>query len=126
VAGRFHLAQLANTALTQLRRRVTLTQRGRRGRKGNREWELRNRLTRSGAWMHARHLDPMVDDLRSLPKKIGLPILAAWNAKEDLMDLLELHGTHRTGSRSETISLVHECPLQTVSDHAIGHARGTT
>src|SRR5258708_37971959 len=44
--------------------------------------------------MHARHLDPMVDDLRSLPKKIGLPILAAWNAKEDLMDLLELHGTH--------------------------------
>ena len=24
--------------------------------------------------MHARHLDPMVDDPRSLPKKIGLPI----------------------------------------------------
>jgi len=94
VVDRFHLAQLANTALPELRRRVTLQQRGRRGRKGNREWELRNRLTRSGARMHARHLDPMVDDLRSLPKKIGLPILAAWNAKEDLMDLLELHGTH--------------------------------
>jgi transposase len=93
VVDRFHLAQLANTALTEVRRRVTLQQRGRRGRKGNREWELRNRLTRSGARMHARHLDAMVDDLRSLPKKIGAPILAAWNAKEDLMDLLELHGT---------------------------------
>jgi transposase len=91
---RFHLAQLANTALTELRRRVTLTQPGRRGRKGNREWELRNRLTRSGAWMHARHLDPMIDDLRALPKTIGRPVLAAWNVKEDLMDLLELHGTH--------------------------------
>jgi hypothetical protein len=44
--------------------------------------------------MHAGHLDPMVDDLRCLPKKIGAPILAAWNAKEDLMDLLDLHGTH--------------------------------
>ena len=93
VVDRFHLAQLANTALTEVRRRVTLQQRGRRGRKGNREWELRNRLTRSGARMHARHLDPMVDDLRSLPKKIGRPILAAWNAKEDLLDLLALHGT---------------------------------
>jgi hypothetical protein len=103
VAGRFHLAQLANTALTELRRRVTLQQRGRRGRKGNREWELRNRLTRSGARMHARHLDPMVDDLRSLPKKIGLPILAAWNAKEDLMDLLELHGTHPGQGRDQRL-----------------------
>jgi transposase len=94
VVDRFHLAQLANSALTEVRRRVTLQQRGRRGRKGNREWELRSRLTRSGARMHARHLDAMVDDLRSLPKMIGAPILAAWNAKEDLMDLLDLHGTH--------------------------------
>jgi hypothetical protein len=63
-------------------------QRGRRGRKGNREWELRNRLTRPAARIHAKHLDPMVDDLKALPKKIGAPILAAWNAKEDLMGLL--------------------------------------
>ncbi len=44
--------------------------------------------------MHADHLDPMVDDLKALPKKIGLPILAAWNAKEDLMDLLALTRTN--------------------------------
>ena len=43
--------------------------------------------------MHAKHLDPMIDDLKELPKKIGQPILTAWNCKEDLMDLLTLHGT---------------------------------
>lgn len=79
VVDRFHVAQLANTALTEARRRVTLQVRGRRGRKGNREWELRNRLTLSAARMHADHIDPMVEDLRALPKKIGGSILAAWN-----------------------------------------------
>jgi transposase len=94
VVDRFHVAQLANAAVTEVRRRVTVQQRGRRGRKGNREWELRNRLTRSAARMHADHLDPMVADLTALPKPIGEPILAAWNCKEDLMDLLALHGTN--------------------------------
>lgn len=93
VVDRFHVAQLANTALTEVRRRVAVQQRGRRGRKGSREWELRNRLTRSAARMHADHLDPMIEDLEALPKGIGQPILAAWNVKEDLMDLLALHGT---------------------------------
>lgn len=94
VVDRFHVAQLANAALTEIRRRVTVQQRGRQGRKGNREWELRNRLTRAGARMHAKHMDPMIDDLRALPKKIGDPILRAWGCKEDLMDLLALHGTN--------------------------------
>jgi transposase len=52
VVDRFHVAQLANNAVTEVRRRVTVQARGRRGRKGNREWELRNRLTRSAARMH--------------------------------------------------------------------------
>ena len=94
VVDRFHVAQLANAALSEIRRRVTVQQRGRRGRKGNREWELRNRLTRAGSRMHAKHMDPMIDDLRALPKKIGIPILRAWGCKEDLMDLLALHGTN--------------------------------
>jgi transposase len=94
VVDHFHLVQLANQALTEIRRRVTVQVRGRRGRKGNREWELRNRLTRSAARMHAKHLDPMVDDLQALPARIGEPILAAWNAKEDLLDLLALARTH--------------------------------
>lgn len=94
VVDHFHLVQLANRALTEVRRRVTVQVRGRRGRKGNREWELRNRLTRSAARMHATHLDPMIDDLRALPTAIGTPILTAWNAKEDLLDLLALARTH--------------------------------
>lgn len=94
VLDRFHVAQPANAALTEVRRRVTVQQRGRRGRKGNREWELRNRPTRAGARMHAKHLAPMIDDLRALPAKIGAPILKARNVEEDLMDLLALHGTH--------------------------------
>ncbi len=96
VVDLFHVAQLANAAVTEVRRRVTLQTRGRRGRKGNREWELRNRLTRAASEMHAEHLDPMVADLEDLPKQIGAPILVAWNVKEDLRDLLDLHGTNPT------------------------------
>ncbi len=44
--------------------------------------------------MHGEHLDPMVDDLMALPARIGTPILAAWNAKEDLLDLLALARVH--------------------------------
>jgi transposase len=71
-----------------------MTCRGRRGRKGDREWELRNRLTRSATATPARLHDPMVDDLKALPKKISAPILTAWNYKEDLMDPLALTHTH--------------------------------
>ncbi|SDL76896.1 Transposase [Nonomuraea jiangxiensis] len=94
VVDHFHIVQLANQALTEVRRRLTVQVRGRRGRKGNREWELRNRLTRSAARMHGTQLDPMVDDLHALPARLGRPILAAWNAKEDLLDLLALARTH--------------------------------
>lgn len=94
IVDRFHVAQLANQAVKDVRRRVTMQQRARRGRKGDREWELRNRLTRSAARTPARLLDPMVDDLKALPKAIGAPILTAWTCKEDLMDLLALMHTH--------------------------------
>jgi transposase len=60
---------------------------------GNREWELRNRLTRSATRMHGRHLDPMVIDLMKLAR-IGAEVLTAWEAKEDLLDLLTLARTH--------------------------------
>jgi transposase len=94
VVDHFHVVQLANRAVTEVRRRVTLAQRGRRGRKTDREWQLRNRLTRCAARMHADHVDALVDDLNGLPDAIGQPILAAWNAKEDLLDLLATARTH--------------------------------
>jgi transposase len=94
VVDRFHVVQLANKMVSEVRRRVTVKVRGRRGRKGNREWELRNRLTRSAAKTDAALLDPMIDDLKALPREIGEPIIKAWHCKEDLMDLLALTHTH--------------------------------
>ncbi|WP_346533850.1 ISL3 family transposase [Micromonospora sp. DPT] len=93
VVDHFHLMQLANATVTEVRRRVTVQVRGRRGRKGNREWELRNRLTRNAARMRAEHVDDLQAELSALPARIGAPILAAWNAKEDLLDLLALART---------------------------------
>ncbi|MEU5726333.1 transposase [Micromonospora sp. NPDC047738] len=49
VVDHFHVVQLANRAVTEVRDRTTLTQRGRRGRGTDPEWRLRNRLTRSAA-----------------------------------------------------------------------------
>jgi transposase len=94
VVDHFHLVQLANQTLTEVRRRVTLHHRGRRGRKGNREWELRNRLTRSAVRMRSEHVDALLDELPNLPTAIGEPITTAWNAKEDLLDLLATARTH--------------------------------
>jgi transposase len=88
VVDHFHVVQLANRAVTEVRRRMTLTQRGRRGRASDPEWRIRNRLTRSAARMSSRHVDRLADTLEALPTTIGAPILTAWNAKEDLLDLL--------------------------------------
>ncbi|MEH1016866.1 ISL3 family transposase [Micromonospora sp. CPCC 206060] len=94
VVDHFHIVQLANRAVTEVRRRMTATHRSRRGRASDPEWQLRNRLTRSAARMHARHVGRLADTLTNLPARIGAPILAAWNAKEDLLDLLAVARTH--------------------------------
>lgn len=94
VVDHFHVVQLANRAVTEVRRRMTMTHRGRRGRASDPEWQQRNRLTRSAARTRAEHVDKLADTLSHLPAKIGNPILTAWNAKEDLLDLLALARTH--------------------------------
>ncbi|MBE1604794.1 hypothetical protein [Actinopolymorpha pittospori] len=38
--------------------------------------------------MRAEHVDHLVDGLQALLATVGQPVLAAWNAKEDLLDLL--------------------------------------
>ncbi|MGC5008931.1 hypothetical protein [Streptomyces sp. DT203] len=48
----------------------------------------RHRLTRSAARMRGEHVDALLDELSNLPRVIGAPITVAWNAKEDLLDLL--------------------------------------
>ncbi|GIJ29005.1 hypothetical protein Vqi01_41670 [Micromonospora qiuiae] len=44
--------------------------------------------------MRAEHVDRLTDTLSNLPAKIDTPILTAWNAKEDLLDLVALARTH--------------------------------
>ncbi len=102
VVDHFHIVQLANGAVTEVRRRMTMTH---RGRATDPEWQQRNRLTRPAARMRGEHIDKMADTLENLPAKIGAPILATWNAKEDLLDLL---ATARTqGNRETSARLLH-------------------
>lgn len=44
-------------------------------------------------------------ELKGLPPRTGLPILAAWNAKEDLLDLLATARTHP--DRDDMADLLH-------------------
>jgi transposase len=106
VVDHFHITQLANAALTEVRRRVTVQVRGRRGRKGNREWELRNRLTRRADSLSDQQLAELQTDLKLLPKRIREPITAAWNAKEDLLDLLALARTYP--SRGQIVDALYQ------------------
>jgi transposase len=56
--------------------------------------------------MRGEHVDELVDDLNALPTTIASPILAAWNAKEDLLDLL---ATARTNpNREHTAALLYQ------------------
>ena len=79
--------------------------RGRRGRKGDREWDLRNRLTRSAPGCAPSTSTSSAPNSPSYPPRIGVPILAAWNAKEDLLDLLALARTHP--DREHVARLLH-------------------
>ncbi len=63
VLDHFHVVQLANGAVTEVHRRMTLTQRGRRGRASDPEWRIRNRLTRSATRMPGKHVDRPADTL---------------------------------------------------------------
>ncbi|MDY7091214.1 MAG: ISL3 family transposase [Actinomycetota bacterium] len=105
VVDHFHVVQLAHQALNEVRRRVTVQVRGRRGRAGDREWDLRNRLTRSAKRTRAERVDKLCDDISALPHKISVPVLTAWNAKEDLLDLLALART--TPDREHVARLLH-------------------
>jgi transposase len=89
IVDHFHLVQLANTALTEVRRRITFTLRGRRGRKGDGEWDVRNLLLRNHEDLTGRRFAKMWNTLVDLGDP-GYDILAAYIAKEKLRDLLAL------------------------------------
>jgi len=97
IADRFHLVKKANDMVDAVRRRVTLAQRGRRGRKADIEWINRRRLLRGAERLTAVQRDTLFAKL--LAADPGEDIAAAWIAKELLRELLSC--AQRGGLRYE-------------------------
>jgi transposase len=87
VVDHFHVVQLANKMLCEVRRRLTLQHRGRRGRKTDPEWIARNRLTRNWEDLTDEQVTKMWTKLEAAGP-IGTGILTAWIAKEELRAVL--------------------------------------
>jgi transposase len=93
VADHFHVVQLANNVVTEVRRRITWTIRGRRGRTGDGEWDLRRLLMRNLDDLSDKQKTKLFDTLLGLGAS-GVQILSAHIAKEQLRTLLALARTH--------------------------------
>ncbi|WP_261559427.1 transposase [Frankia tisae] len=93
VVDHFHVVQLANDAVAEVRRRVTTVLRGRRGRDSDPEWKIRNLLRRNREDLTDRQLAKLWNTLIDLGEP-GQTILTAWIAKEELRHLLALARTH--------------------------------
>jgi transposase len=89
VVDHFHLVQLANQAITDIRRRITWQLRGRRGRTGDGEWEMRRLLWRNREDLPEHRFARMWNTLVDLGDP-GYDILAGYIAKELLRELLAL------------------------------------
>jgi len=100
VVDHFHVVQLANQVVSEVRRRVTTTLRGRRVRKDDPEYGLRRRLLRNREDLTIEKFTDMWNRLVDLGAA-GEEILAAWIAKEELRTLLALA---RTGTSRHQIS----------------------
>ena len=97
IVDRFHLVKKANDMVDAVRRRVTLAQRGRRGRKADVEWINRRRLLRGAERFSAEQRDTLFAKL--LKADPGEDIAAAGIAKELLRELLSC--AERGGLRYE-------------------------
>jgi transposase len=89
----FHLVQLANRKLAELRRRCTWAMWGRRGRRGDPEYAVRGLLRRNREDLTDDQLSTLTTTLTDLGT-YGRWILAGWRAKEKLRDLLRLTLKH--------------------------------
>jgi transposase len=93
VVDHFHVVKLAGDAVAEVRRRVTTTTRGRRGRDSDPEWKIRNLLRRNRENLTPTAFAKLWNTLIDLGDP-GVTILTAWIAKEELRSLLALAGTH--------------------------------
>lgn len=92
VVAHFHVVKLANDVLAEVRRRVTTTTRGRRGREQRPRMEDPQSAAPQPGGPHPRALAKLWNTLVDLGEP-GLIILASWIAKDELRALLALAGT---------------------------------
>jgi hypothetical protein len=95
VADMFHVAQLCNKMVGDVRRRVTFEHYGRRGRAGDPEYVIKGLLVRGQEKLSKRARHKLLCALADLGDG-GRQIGAAWRAKELVRDLLKL-SPNRTG-----------------------------
>jgi transposase len=89
----FHIVQLAQRHLADLRRRLTWKHHGRRARKGDPVYVVRKLLRRNQEDLTASQLATLKAELTGMGT-YGKQILDAWRAKELLRDLLRLTPRH--------------------------------
>ncbi|MDJ0347665.1 ISL3 family transposase [Streptomyces sp. H10-C2] len=97
----FHIVQLAQRHLADLRRRLTWKQHGRRARKGDAIYTVRKLLRRNKEDLTPEQLTALKGELTQMGT-YGRQIHQAWQAKELLRDLLRLtfKHTHITPDRT--------------------------
>jgi transposase len=93
VADRYHLVQLANDMLTQVRQRVIRETQGRRGSKTDPAWAARRRLLTGHERLRPETFAKMWNSLIDTGDA-GVHILQAYVVKEELRSLLLLAGTN--------------------------------
>ncbi len=91
VADHFHLVALANQAVTEVRRRVTIDTTGKRGTAKDPIWAKRNRLMRGKERLSPKAFTKMWNEL--VDNDPSGQILCAWIAKEELRKLFALAKT---------------------------------
>ena len=87
------MVKLAGDVVDEVRRRVTTTTRGRRGRTSDPEWKIRNLLHRNKENLTPKAFEKLWNTLIDLGDP-GISILKAWIAKDLLRRVLVLAGTH--------------------------------
>ncbi|MGX4692333.1 ISL3 family transposase [Streptomyces sp. JNUCC 63] len=92
VVDHFHVVQLADKMLSQVRRRTTAELRGRRGRATDPEWRARRKLLRNREGLTDEQFATMWNPLLG-EGKTGQTLLTARIAKESLRNLLALART---------------------------------
>jgi transposase len=118
VVDAFHVVQLAQRHLADLRRRLTWKQHGRRARKGDPVYTVRKLLRRNKEDLSPEQHSLLTAELTSMGT-FGKQILAGWKAKELLRDLLHLAAkhTHTRPDREKISAALHRFNAH-IADHA--------